>query len=67
MLALKFSNVYSTTLSTLSSVNGTLKIKISNGAAGGLSTALTAVLGIQRGTEAKDNIGSVQTTSSLSC
>ncbi|MCX2683733.1 MULTISPECIES: hypothetical protein [unclassified Campylobacter] len=59
--ALKFSFVYSTTLNTLSTVRGDLKIRISNIAAGGLSVALTAVLGIQRGTEAKDNIGSVQT------
>ncbi|MCX2683735.1 MULTISPECIES: hypothetical protein [unclassified Campylobacter] len=40
--ALKFSFVYSTTLSTLSSVNGALKIR-NSAVAGGLSVALTAM------------------------
>ena len=58
----KFSYVYSVAIANLSAINGELKIAVSNGAAGGgFSVALTAALGITRGTEAKDNIGNIQT------
>ena len=58
----RFSNVYSVARSALSTING--ELKIANTAvtiSGGFSVALTAALGITRGTEAKDNIGNIQT------
>lgn len=57
----RFSNVYSVARSALSAINGELKIRNSAIAGGGFSVALTAALGITRGTEAKDNIGNIQT------
>ncbi|MCX2683736.1 flagellin, partial [Campylobacter sp. MIT 21-1685] len=58
--AVRFSNVYSVSLSAVSTVNGDLKIRNSAAATGGFSVAISA-LSLQRGVVAKEQMGVKQT------